>query len=58
MALTPQEIVIELRDCKKDDNDIIDPACVRRLQSRAYEYGNSGTIALKLLDIIKELLCV
>jgi hypothetical protein len=34
----------------------VDMACIRRLKGLAEEYGDSGEVAVKLLDIIKDIL--
>ena len=54
--MTSQQIVVALKNIKEDKDDIIDPACLRRLAKRTEDFGRDGLIAMQLLDIVKALL--
>jgi len=47
----------ELDDCRLDTmEEDIDKLCIKRLEHSCQEFGNEGKTALKLLDVVKDLL--
>lgn len=53
--MNDNELIKELLK-DRDDNNLIDEACYKRLRRLAADYGKDGAIADSLLDIVRRLL--